>query len=356
MASKDFPLTSNKVEGLNQTFDLTDPVERKKYFKAKVGGEIEKLKTFMDNNTFVGFLLGKKIAGKGTYSKIFTELVGANRFEHLSVGDLVREVENEFNKPDKKEQITKFIKSKYRGFMPVAEALEKFANRDIKSLLPTEFILTLIEYKIENMPKKSIFIDGFPRDMDQISYSLYFRDLINYRDDPDFFVLLNVPESVIDERIKYRRVCPKCQTSRNYKLLATSDVRYDRDKDEFYLYCDNPDCEGAKMVAKEGDEKGIENIRDRIDIDQKLLDMAFDLHGVPKILLRNAIPVDKADELFDDYEITPEFVYQLEDNDQVKVSTRSWTVKDDNGLESYSLLPAAVVVSMIRQMVKVLDL
>ena len=77
------------------------------------------------------------------------------------------------------------------------------------------------------MEKKALFIDGFPRDLDQVSYSLFFRDLIGYRADPDIFILIDVPNSVIDERIKYRVVCPKCHTPRNLKLLATKQVEYD---------------------------------------------------------------------------------------------------------------------------------
>ena len=40
-----FPLVGTKVEGLNQKFDLTDPVSRQQYFEAKVGKEIEKIKS-----------------------------------------------------------------------------------------------------------------------------------------------------------------------------------------------------------------------------------------------------------------------------------------------------------------------
>ncbi len=351
----EFPLVATKVKGMTQDFDLTDPVGRHEYFDAKAGKEVEKLKSFMDEHTFVGFLLGKKMSGKGTYSKMLAEMVGEDRVAHFSVGDAVRKVEREYHQ-EKKKEIIEQLERRYRGYMPFDEALKAFENRDTQSLIPTEFILALIEMEIDKLPKKSLLIDGFPRGMDQVSYSLYFRDLVNYREDPDFFVLISIPESVINERIKYRRVCPKCQTSRNLKLLVTSDVRYDEKKKEFYLWCDNPGCEGARLVGKEGDDQGVAMIKERLDKDQKLMEMAYDLYGVPRILLRNAVPVEFAKEKLDEYELTPEFYFELDKSGKVTVKTRPWVVRDDEGVESYSLMPAPVVLSMMKQMVKLLGL
>ena len=36
-----FPIFKTKIEGVTQTFKLEDPVERRKYFEAKAGEEIE---------------------------------------------------------------------------------------------------------------------------------------------------------------------------------------------------------------------------------------------------------------------------------------------------------------------------
>ena len=60
------------------------------------------------------------------------------------------------------------------------------------------------------------------------------------------------------------------------------------------------------MIIKEGDELGIGPIKERLKTDEKLIKQAFSLYGVPKILLRNSIPVDKAKQTVNDYEITPE--------------------------------------------------
>ncbi|MDD5291220.1 MAG: nucleoside monophosphate kinase [Patescibacteria group bacterium] len=353
---KDFPLTlsKTKVKSSGKKFNLAIPAERKKYFEAKAGKEIKELKKYLKNNTFIAYWLGKKNSGKGTYSKLMMEIFGEDKIGHISVGDVVRSVHRDMDDKKKKKELVEYLAKNYRGYISVDEAIRALLARDTKTLLPTEFILTLVKREIDKMPKKTLFIDGFPRELDQVSYSLYFRDLINYRQDPDIFAAIDIPEAVIDERMKYRVVCPKCQTPRNLKLLATQKVGYDKEEKKFYLICDDPACNGARMSAKEGDNLGIESIRARIELDDKLIDKVFSLHGVPKILLRNSIPVKEAKKLVDNYEITPEYVYKLEKNNKVKVIEKPWTIKDDQGREAYSLLSPPVVVSLIKQLAAIL--
>jgi len=347
-----FPLSKTKMEGVENKFDLTNPEQRKKYFDLKVGKEIEKLRDYLENNSFIIHLLGKKNSGKGTYSKMFSEVVAPDKLAHISIGDVVRKVHEDIEDDNKKKELIDWLKKNYRGYISIEEAINSLLNRSTKTLMPTEFILALVQREISKMPKKSLFIDGFPRDLDQISYSLFFRNLIDYREDPDFFVLIDVPKNVINERIKWRRICPICHTSRNLKLLPTSKIGYE---DGFYLICDNPECRGEKMEAKEGDELGIGPIKERLEKDDNLIKKAFSLHGIPKILLRNSVPVEKANELLDDYEITPEYVFERK-KDKIKVIEKPWQVLDDEGVPSYSLMPPPVVVSMIRQIVDVLNL
>jgi len=180
---------------------------------------------------------------------------------------------------------------------------------------------------------------------------------MGYRDDPDFFVFIDVPESVIDERIKNRVICPICQTPRSLKLLRTKEVGYDEKAKEFYLICDNSGCHGKRMVKKEGDELGIEPIRARIEIDDKIQSNLLELQGVPKVFLRNTVPVDAAKKNLDDYELTPAYKYKWNGTaKKIEITEEPWIIKNENGVSSYSLLPAAVVVSMIKQIAKVLGL
>lgn len=352
-----FPYFKTKLEGETKKFNLTDPKERAEYFELKAGEEIRKLRQYLKENTFITYLLGKKSSGKGTYAKMFAEVIDPGRIEHFSIGDMVRSIDEELKDEEKKKELYNFLLKNYRGFASLDENFSALENRSTKVLLPTELILALVKREIAKRAKKTIFIDGFPRDLDQISYSLFFRELIGYRDDQDIFVMINVPEKVIDERIKWRRICPACQTSRNLKLLPTSRAGYDAGKKEFYLICDNPKCSGEKMMQKEGDQFGIEPIRERLTMDGKLIEKSFSLYGIPKILLRNSVPVSEAKEFLDDYEITPEYVMEWNEKEgKVKIIEKPWVVEDDDGIASYSLMPPPVVLSLIKQLADILNL
>ena len=356
MKDLEFPLFKTKVEN-SPKFDLTDVKQREKYFDLKAGEEIKKLREYLKENTFIVYLLGKKNSGKGTYAKMFKEVVDRDRIEHFSIGDMIREVDKELKDEDKKKELMAFLEKNYRGFVPLEEIIKSLKNRTTSNLLPSELILALAKREIAKRGKKAIFVDGFPRELDQVSYSLFFRDLIEYRQDPDIFVLIDVPEAVIDERIKHRVICPLCQTSRSLKLFPTSKIECNQEKREFYLICDNPECKGARMVVKEGDELGIEPIKERLKIDENLIKQAFSLYGIPKVLLKNSVPKDKAKEFVDDYEITPEYSYEWDDkNRKVKVIEKPWQILDDDKASCYSLMPPPVVVSLIKQIVKALNL
>lgn len=361
MENTAFPLFKTKSPSGSPRFKLEDPLERRTYFDLKAGAEIGKIREYLRTGTFVGFLLGKKNSGKGTYAKLFMEAVGTDRVAHLSVGDIVRHVHKDLESDTKRAELIRFLEQRYRGFISIEQALDVILGRDTKTLLPTEVILALVEREMDRIGRKAIFIDGFPRNLDQISYSLYFRTLIGYRDDPDFFVFISVPESVIDERMRYRVICPSCQTPRNLKLLRTKAVEYEAAEGQFHLVCDNPSCRGSaagrRMVSKEGDALGIEAIRERVELDGKVIRMLLDLKGVPKILLRNSVPVSAAAETVDDYEITPSYRYEWDRAAaEVRVLEEPWVVKDDEGVDSYSLLPPAIVVSFIKQTARVLGL
>ena len=342
-----FPIFKTKVDQIPD-FDLSDPKDYKEYFQLLAGPEIEKIKESLKNNSFIAYFLGKKNSGKGTYAKMVGEMIGEDKISHFSIGDMVREIDSELQDTGKREELISFLKGSYRGWIPLEKIISSLENRSTKTLLPSELILALVKREISKREKKSLFIDGFPREMDQISYSLFFRDLIGYRDDPDIFVLIDVPETVIDERIKGRVVCPKCKTPRNLRLLRTKEVGYDK---EFFLICDNPGCQNMRMIQKEGDQDGIGPLRERLDLDEKLIKQAFNLHGIPKILLRNSVPVNKADEYLNKCDITPAYNYEWdEENKGVKVIESPWVIKDDEGIPSYSLMPPAVAVSLIKQL------
>jgi adenylate kinase family enzyme len=358
---KEFPPFKTKVEGVDKKFNLSDPDERQEYFQAKAGDEIDKLKKyFAEGKTFIAYMLGKKNAGKGTYTKLLSEIFGKDKIAHVSVGDVVRAVHKDLETEEGKEGLIEYLKKDYRGYISIEEGIEAILNRSQdKVSVPNELMMSLIKREIDKHPRMSLFLDGFPRTLDQVSYSLFFKALIDYRQDPDVFVNIDIPESVIDARMKHRVVCPVCQTPRNLMLFATKEAGYDKETKEYFLKCDNTECEkpGTRMGAKEGDNMGIESIRARLEMDDKLADKIFSIHGVPRVFLRNAVPVAQADELVDKYEITPEYYYEYDEvSDSVKNLEKPWVVKDDEGVEVYSLLAPPVVVAFIKQLAKELGL
>jgi adenylate kinase family enzyme len=353
----EFPLFKTKIkEGVKRKFDLNNFKERQEYFAMKAGPEIEKLRRYLEKDTFIAYLLGKKNSGKGTYAKMFAEIIGPEKFVHFSIGDMIRNIDKELQDKKKKKELIEFLEKNYRGWTSIKELIRLLEKRSTQTLLPTDLVLILVKREISKMEKKNIFIDGFPRDLDQVNFSLFFRDLIGYRDDPDIFILIDVPKNILNERIKYRRVCPFCQTSKNLKLLPSSKIEYDSVKKQFYLLCDNPQCgSGTRLLSKEGDERGIGPLKERLKKDQELMTRAFSLYGVSKIFLRNSLPVEVAKKYVDSYEVTPEYVFQWNKTKaNVEIKEKPWIILDDKGIKSISLLASPVVVSLIKQMVKIL--
>lgn len=351
-----FPIFKTKISGVEGKFNLNDPIERKKYFEAKAGKEIEKLKKYLEKDTFLAFLMGKKNSGKGTYSKLFMEAVGKDRVGHISVGDVVRDVHRAIETGEGKKELMTSLEKNYRGFHSLQEVEDIILGRDTKSLVSSELIVALLQYEISRRPRQAIFIDGFPRALDQIGYSLVLKQVLGYRDDPDFLVFISVPETVIDARIKARVICPICKTPRSLKLAPTAFIGQDEKTGEFYLMCDDPMCNKARMVTKEGDSLGIEPIRDRLELDDKIFRQLLTLKGLPQVKLRNSIPKDKAWDYVEKYEVTPMYSYKKGTDGKIEIIEEPWVVPDDEGVESVSLLPAPVALGFIKQTAEVLGL
>lgn len=360
MKGATFPIFKTQVPGVTEKFDLNSVEGRAKYFSAKAGEDINKLRAYLNDpasKEFVAFLIAKKASGKGTYSKLFMEAVKSERIGHLSVGDIVRDVHQIVEKKEEEyASLKNFLTANFRGFHSLEEIDDIILGRSQEKLMSSELILSLVKYEISKRPKQAVFVDGFPRALDQVGYTLFLKEMIGYQGHPDLFVFIDVPEVVIDERIKYRVICPKCKTPRNTRLLTTAEVGYDAEAKQFYLKCDNPECGGERMVPKQGDELGIEPIRARLEADDEVARKLMGLHGLPKIYLRNSVPVSEANNYVDDYEITPGYRYELNSDGTVKTIEEPWVVKDEDGTECYSLLPAAVELAFIKQLAQALGL
>lgn len=353
---EEFPIYNTKVEGVSSAFDLNSINGRKEYFEVKAGIKIGKIKSYLKNNTFIAFLLAKKSAGKGTYTKLMMEIFGEENIGHISVGDVIRSAYLEIQDALKREELKKYMEDNYRGYISVEDALKALAGKDQKTLLPTEFTLALVKREIKKSEPKVLFIDGFPRGSDQIPYTLFFKDLIDLRDDPDFFITIDTPESVIEARMKSRVICPKCKNPRNIRLLPTEFVGFSEEDNDFYLMCDDGVCEKERMVRKEGDSAGLESIRERLNRDGQLMDKIHSLHGISNIHLRSSLLQENALDYADEYELTKEYFYTKEEDGLIKINTKFFSAKGDNEEKIFSLIAPAVVLQLIDQLYNKLEL
>lgn len=353
-----YPLVNTKRNGTHGTFNLNDPKERQEYFQAKANKEISSIKKYLENNTFVAFLLSKKSAGKGTYAQMLVDIFGNDKILHLSIGDLIRQIHQEIHEDNtKKENLISYLENNYRGFMPVQEALEAFINKTQQKHIPTEFILAILKRKINNLQNKAILIDGFPRNADQISYSLYFREIMNLRPDPDFFIFLDIPTEAIDIRMKSRRICPVCQTSRNQKFLITKEII--EENGNYYLLCDNESCPGykkTKLTPKEGDQAGAKSIETRLQGEGALIEQANNLQGIDKIALKAFISTDIAKENVEEYELTPIHNFTTKEDGTIETQSNPWILSDNDGTKVHSLHAAAAVLCLIYSIYDLLPL
>jgi adenylate kinase family enzyme len=354
----EYPIFNSKILMDGNEYDLVNTADRLRYFHAKLGTKIDDVKEFIEHNSFIGYLLAKKQAGKGTYAKMIQEILGEERFVHISVGDVVRQTHASLEDPIAYEELRKYLQKHYRGFLSIDESLYALRNRSQEKIsIPTEFLLCLLKREIEKIGKKALFLDGLPRNMDQISYSLYFRDLINFRDDPDFFVLINVSREVIDTRMRMRRVCPVCSTSKNLYFNPSDFTKYEPLTDEYYFLCDNKSCSGygkAKLELKEGDAEGIKSIEARIKGDEDLMKSAMNLQGIPLVLVEGAVPYNRVTDYLEPYEVQSMYEYSHDSNNNVIVNKKPWVFKDDENKECCTMYAATYVVNIFIQLHKIL--
>ncbi len=348
---------NSKEIDTGKSYDLTNPAQRLEYFHDKLGKQIIELSDFFEHNSFLCFLIAQKGAGKGTYAKMFQEVFGETKVGHLAVGDLVRDVHSLLSGEASGGPIKKYLKENYRGFNTLDNEIAAFMGYRQDMLISTEFILTLVKMELEKYDKRSVFIDGLPRNIDQISFSLFFRDLFNYSSRPDFFIILETPESLLAERIGNRLICPLCNTSKNYKLNPSKFVvKSDGIEGKFDLLCDNDSCKGYSkqiLVEKKGDVHGIESIRERIDATSLLMEKAKNLVGVPVIVIPGTVNKSLANTYFDDFELNPEYSYKLED-ENVIFQKKPWEVEGDDGSKQIVLMAATVVLTMIKRVHEIL--
>jgi adenylate kinase len=127
-------------------------------------------------------VMGVQGSGKGTQAKLLAEALD---LEHISVGDIFRwNVEHH----------TK-LGAQVRRIVAAGELVEAVVHRRLS----------------EHDWNFGFIIDGFPRNQPQARFFLESYDI-------DAVILLDVPDSVVEERILSRRLCSRCGL--DYNLIS----------------------------------------------------------------------------------------------------------------------------------------
>ncbi len=333
-----------------------DPRDVKKLFRERLGEKFEKFVKFSGEKNFVAFFLAKKNAGKGTYSHILMDLTDG-KIEHISVGDLYRDAVRMSEDHEGKKELEQIFANYYHGKETPHALISMLQGHEFKKSLPTDLVLSLLENAIAQKEGKSVIVDGFPRTLDQVEIAMQMKNDFEAKGRPALFVEINCPDSVLTERTAHRRTCPKCGEPRNVKLLLTEQVEYDESTGEFYLICDKASCGGARMVAKQGDDKGASEVQERNKIMVELMKEVRDKAKEHHLVVRNAVPVEEAHRNghdMDDFTTAAELSYN-KGSKKVERKHSHWKIQDDEGKESYSRWPEAVVVEMIEKLSEWID-
>ena len=133
-------------------------------------------------------MLGAPGAGKGTYA---SRLQAKLDVEVIATGDIFRELIKENSELGKK--------------------IKGYVEKGL--LVPDEVVIEVLKQRISKIPKgKGYILDGFPRTMEQAKMLDTFTKI-------DVILMLDVPDSIIIERLSTRRICRNCGTVYNVHFL-----------------------------------------------------------------------------------------------------------------------------------------
>jgi len=132
-------------------------------------------------------IFGPPGSGKGTYASRLSKRLG---IPHISTGDLVRE--------------------EIRNQTPLGKAIEKYSSSG--TLVPDEIITEILKKRLASELLKGFILEGYPRTVGQAKELEKITKV-------DTVVNLNVPDSVIVDRLSARLQCKTCGTIYNEKTL-----------------------------------------------------------------------------------------------------------------------------------------
>lgn len=220
------------------------------YIQKNASVEIKKVRELLAKNRVIILPLAQKMGGKTYYLQFFTTVLGEDLFEHISAGEIVRELKTALaSDSDSRAQTLVYFTKLGLESKAVSEQLTSSSSAN---LVPDEVIFAIIKDKISKIEhKKSIILDGFPRSKAQVHMVKQLEQELGAR---VFSFYFDTAYEILDVRANSRRVCPKCKFDKN--IISSPTEKVISKNGEFILICDKCKDRGeeVEMIVKPGDE------------------------------------------------------------------------------------------------------
>lgn len=190
-------------------------------------------------------IFGPPGSGKGTYASRLMKRLG---IPHISTGDLVRE--------------------EIRNQTPLGMTIEKYSSSG--TLVPDEVITEILKKRLAAELSKGFILEGYPRTVNQAK-------MLEKITKVDAVVNLNVPDSVIVDRLSARLQCKTCGAVYNEKTM----------KPKISGKCDK--C-GGELFRRVDDQPEV--IRERLRVYREASEPVIDFYRTRSLLkdIRNDDP------------------------------------------------------------------
>jgi adenylate kinase len=190
-------------------------------------------------------IFGPPGSGKGTYASRLKNRLG---IPHVSTGDLVRE--------------------EIRNKTPLGKQIEKYSSSG--TLVPDGVITEILKKRLATELSRGFILEGYPRTVGQAKELEKITKV-------DVVVNLNVPDSVIVDRLSSRLQCKKCGTIYNSKTMPPK-VAGKCDKD------------GTELFRRTDDQPEV--IQERLKVYQQASEPVIDFYRSKHLLkdIRNEDP------------------------------------------------------------------
>jgi len=179
-------------------------------------------------------IFGPPGSGKGTYASRLMKRLG---IAHISTGDLVRE--------------------EIRSQTLLGKKIEKYSSSG--TLVPDDIITDILKKRLSSELSKGFILEGYPRTVGQAKELEKITTI-------DAVVNLNVPDSVIVERLSARLQCKNCGAIYNEKTMKPKTAgKCDKCGGELFRRVDDqPDVVRERLkVYRDGSEPVVEFYRSR---------------------------------------------------------------------------------------------